>query len=100
MDKKHESLQPVDMKKLLEMAQADRAAWNEAQVWTLENYLVKIGRERLPVSQREEFGKKISAADTLEELIALGNEYKLLADYDLQTESLPVYARQKGLIIN
>lgn len=83
----------------LAMARADEAGWQDAQIWTLEDYLVRRTGEKLSGENRTKFDQRLRDIRdyTLENLTVLGNEYNLLADFDLQTESLMVYCRRNGM---
>jgi hypothetical protein len=83
----------------LTMARADGAGWQDAQVWTLEDYLVRRTGEQLNGESRDKFNERLRDLGdyTIENLTALGDEYNLMADFDLEAESLMVYCRRNGM---
>lgn len=78
----------------LEKARTKPDEWRNAQIWTLGHYL---GERALKMPNKTVFDKEFEELKdrslNLESLIALGNKYNMLADYDLEAESLKVFCK-------
>ena len=91
-----ELLPGLDYESALKEAQTDQEGWNKAKTWVLEDYLVRRSGEVLQGPEKVRFDAIIRNSDIPEQLITLGEEYHLLENFDLQTESLRTYCRQHG----
>ena len=88
----------MSYKDVLNLAKTDKTDWVNIQIWTLEDYLVRIAGEK-PNIDIEQFSKRLRTLNqyTLESLKAIGEEYRLLADYDLETESLKTFCHRNNI---
>ena len=98
---------PPNMRRLnrehaLSEAKRDTTEWINIQIWTLEDYLMKMAGEKLCFDRKKEklFIQKLKGLEyTVKNLTALGKEYYMLAGYDLETESLNTFCRRNNIRI-
>ena len=85
----------------LVLAKANVAGWIDIQIQTLENHLTTMATRNLEGSEKDVFYNLLNRLKRydLNSLTMLGNEYHLLADYDLQTESLKIFCERNGIKI-
>lgn len=81
----------------LEMARVNVADWRQAQASALDSYLSDRTIEQPHPGILEDLRKVKHGEQELEDLIAVGNKYNLLPDFDLEAEALKVYCRKNNL---
>lgn len=81
----------------LALTKDDREGWDRAQVITLERCLLRASELQPDMARKSIIQNRISEGAPLQELLQLGEEQNLLADFDLEREALKVYCDQRNI---
>jgi hypothetical protein len=85
----------------LTLARSDQEGWGRAQSIALETHLLRASelqpdeaKRKIVQDRIKELGSNYSA---LQELLKLGEEQNLLADFDLEREAVKLYCDQRNI---
>jgi hypothetical protein len=81
----------------LALTKADPEGWDRAQMIALESCLLRVSELQPDMGKKSIIQNRIREGATFQELLQLGNEQNLLADFDLEREALKIYCDQRDI---